>query len=513
MALQTIRIGGAENIIQYDDADFPTGVESSASMASGSAPINPEEVLRLTDIGTLVGDVSGPASATDNAIARFDLATGKLIQNSSITISDAGDINLAARSILGTSVDIDNAEMQQLSNIGAATISSDQWGYLGACGAGGGQLLAALTADESTQLEAIGAVTITNAQWGYLGSSTAAGGSMLDAADAAAQLVLLTGQADASFSWNSQNLTSVGTIGCGTVTTTGNYILADTNYIGILTAERVEFYAAGYVAVMGAAFGVGIASPTDPLHVYHATTDEVAHFESGDATVILKLTDADDVVYLVNTNGVTSIGTQGSVHAGNANIDASGQLVLGATSANATLDVVGTTRLGDSTTNYVAVSATGDLVFVGGSGLVFGCMHLHDTTTNVDISAVGQGTPVKITGLSTGLAHNVTINSDAFNVDHIGVYKVDWQISGDSQGNNKTYDFHIYLNNVEQDEGSAHREFGALGSLGSISGTAMLDVTDTSHDIDLRVTEPGGGAGTDFDIDDLGFNILQIGGT
>jgi len=42
--------------------------------------------------GTGSGDVVGPASATDNAIARFDTTTGKLIQNSSVTINDAGDI-------------------------------------------------------------------------------------------------------------------------------------------------------------------------------------------------------------------------------------------------------------------------------------------------------------------------------------------------------------------------------------------------------------------------------------
>jgi hypothetical protein len=36
------------------------------------------------------GDVVGPASATDNAIARFDTTSGKLIQNSAITLSDAG---------------------------------------------------------------------------------------------------------------------------------------------------------------------------------------------------------------------------------------------------------------------------------------------------------------------------------------------------------------------------------------------------------------------------------------
>ena len=38
------------------------------------------------------GDVVGPSSATDNAIARFDTTTGKLLQNSSATIDDAGAI-------------------------------------------------------------------------------------------------------------------------------------------------------------------------------------------------------------------------------------------------------------------------------------------------------------------------------------------------------------------------------------------------------------------------------------
>lgn len=39
------------------------------------------------------GDVVGPASATDNAIARFNLTTGKLIQNSVVTIADStGDM-------------------------------------------------------------------------------------------------------------------------------------------------------------------------------------------------------------------------------------------------------------------------------------------------------------------------------------------------------------------------------------------------------------------------------------
>ena len=39
------------------------------------------------------GDVVGPGIATDNAIARYNLSTGKLLQNSLVTVSDVGAIN------------------------------------------------------------------------------------------------------------------------------------------------------------------------------------------------------------------------------------------------------------------------------------------------------------------------------------------------------------------------------------------------------------------------------------
>lgn len=44
------------------------------------------------NISGLAGDVVGPVSSTDDAIARFDSTTGKVIQNSLITINDTGDI-------------------------------------------------------------------------------------------------------------------------------------------------------------------------------------------------------------------------------------------------------------------------------------------------------------------------------------------------------------------------------------------------------------------------------------
>jgi len=56
------------------------GTNISISGATGAVTINA--------VGFGTGDVTGPASATDNAIVRFDGTTGKLIQNSNITIAD-----------------------------------------------------------------------------------------------------------------------------------------------------------------------------------------------------------------------------------------------------------------------------------------------------------------------------------------------------------------------------------------------------------------------------------------
>lgn len=45
-------------------------------------------ILGASPGGGGLGDVVGPASATDNAVARFDSTTGKLVQNSNLTVPD-----------------------------------------------------------------------------------------------------------------------------------------------------------------------------------------------------------------------------------------------------------------------------------------------------------------------------------------------------------------------------------------------------------------------------------------
>ncbi len=81
--------------------------------------------LLTSPTGSGSGDVVGPASSTDNAIVRFDSTTGKLIQNSVVTISDTGAINVAGAFTLPI---VDGTNLQVLKTNGSGTVS---WGSVG----------------------------------------------------------------------------------------------------------------------------------------------------------------------------------------------------------------------------------------------------------------------------------------------------------------------------------------------------------------------------------------------
>jgi hypothetical protein len=60
----------------------------------------------------------------------------------------------------------------------------------------------------------------------------------------------LSGQATGAFSWNSQNLSAVGTIGCGTITSTGNLVIADAGTIGSASdTDAISISAGGVVTL------------------------------------------------------------------------------------------------------------------------------------------------------------------------------------------------------------------------------------------------------------------------
>jgi len=62
------------------------------------------------------GDVVGPASSTDNALVRFDGTTGKLLQNSTATLDDTGNMDTA--SVKADYFDLDTAASAPASAVG-----------------------------------------------------------------------------------------------------------------------------------------------------------------------------------------------------------------------------------------------------------------------------------------------------------------------------------------------------------------------------------------------------------
>ncbi len=167
-------------------------------------------------------------------------------------------------------------------------------------------------------------------------------------------------------------------------------------------------------------------------------------------------------------------------------------------------------QYGKIDTLYPQVAKAG-LVFVGsGVGLPCASMWIHEDTVAITIDTANVY--IKIDGWTAGVSNGVLFNADTsgFVVPVVGLYKIDWQISGDPEGNNKNFEVDIHVNGVEQEDGSAKRDFGAAGSLGSLSGTAIIRVTNTSHEIDIRAKNTDDT--TDLDIFNASFNILHVGG-
>ncbi len=85
----SLTIGTGSITITSNDITFQGGIAQIFSGSGGLTFADSSGTKTLSELASGGGDVTGPASSTDNAIARFDLTTGKLLQNSAITVSDA----------------------------------------------------------------------------------------------------------------------------------------------------------------------------------------------------------------------------------------------------------------------------------------------------------------------------------------------------------------------------------------------------------------------------------------
>lgn len=111
--------GRISEIVDGDRAIVSGIVRTEAGDLTFEDPVTGSKTLaQLAAGGGGSGDVVGPAGATDEAVARFDLTTGKLLQNSVVTITDAGAVS--GVTTLGMSGDL----TLSAGNIGLAALAT-----------------------------------------------------------------------------------------------------------------------------------------------------------------------------------------------------------------------------------------------------------------------------------------------------------------------------------------------------------------------------------------------------
>ncbi len=152
-------------------ANGGTGTATPALVAGTNVTISgtwPNQTINSTASGT--GDVTGPGSSTDNAVARFDSTTGKIIQNSGVVINDSGEVTVGVWK--GTEVGL------SYGGTGASSASQARGNILPSYTGNGGKVLAVNVGATDTEWIAAGGtgtVTSVAVSGGTTGLTTSGG--------------------------------------------------------------------------------------------------------------------------------------------------------------------------------------------------------------------------------------------------------------------------------------------------------------------------------------------------
>ena len=120
-----------DSLVTVDDAGkltAPSLATSNFTLPTSDGTVG--QTIATDGAGTLSfadssgGDVSGPASSTDNAVARYDSTTGKIIQNSTATLDDVGKLTAPSLATSNYTLPISDGMLNQvITSDGAGTLS------------------------------------------------------------------------------------------------------------------------------------------------------------------------------------------------------------------------------------------------------------------------------------------------------------------------------------------------------------------------------------------------------
>ena len=194
------------------------------------------------------------------------------------------------------------------------------------------------------------------------------------------------------------------------------------------------------------------------------------------------------------------------------------RLGIGTITPLANFHVVGSTRLGNQSTTFTAVSATGCVDFTGtGSGLTVTEIYGHDegvTLTSVNVNDWDQILAFSVDGLTNGdITPDHRNNQIVINTD--GLYEVGWSWAGHGTAVAHDWDFHIKKNNGATDflNTSAHLKSPKAGNVTTVGhppATLDLAAEDT---IELWVQRTSAGNNIVLTTENCFIHIKKVGGS
>ena len=351
---------------------------------------------------SLGGDVVGPASSTDNAIVRFDTTTGKLIQNSVVTIGDTGAAT--GFTTLSASTSVSTPIVKATSSAGGAIQNASgtnqiQWG------AGGGDNV---TIDVSANLNGTNAqIDISPIGTGHVHIKPTGTGSIEIAP------------------------TNVGTIDNMTIGATTARAITGT------TITATSFVGSGasltnVVNSLAASTGISVSASTGAVTVTNTAPDQTVAISSGTGISVTGTYPNFTVTNTAPSSGgtVTSVsGTTGRITSTGGTtpvIDlASGVATAGTTGSSTLIPVITIDTYGRVTSITTASNPQGTVTSVSGTGTVNG-LTLTGTVTSsgsltlggtLDLSsppAIGGTTPAAITGTTITATKFVGVSGGTF---------------------------------------------------------------------------------------------------
>jgi len=388
-----------------------TRARTSVSAGTGISYDNVTGVITNSS-PSLGGDVVGPASSTDNAVARFDTTTGKLLQNSVVTVGDTGAV--AGVTTLAASTSVTTPIVQATNSAGLALRNSAGTTQISMGGGGGDNVTIAV----ATNINGANAqIDISPTGTGHVHIKPTGTGSLEIAPTNAGTINNMVIGGVTPLAITGTTITATSFVGSGaSLTNVVNSLAASTgiSVSGSTGAVTVTNTAPDQTVVLTGGTGISTSGTYPSFTVTNTAPDQVVGLTGAGTTSI-----SGTYPNFTITSNDQFTGTVTSV-TGTAPVVSSGGNTPAISMAAATSSVNGYLTSTDWTT--FNSKGNGTVTSVGGTGTVSG-ISLSGTVTSsgnltlggtLDLSsppAIGGTAPNTITGTVVRASNGIVTNS------------------------------------------------------------------------------------------------------